>query len=69
LLNSFKQKSCTEKCDQRSRQEHEKIDNVKRDACVVHVYEPERTAKMGEREKFGDISDCFRQLLERRKSA
>ena len=36
-----------------------KIDKVKRNAGVIHVHQPEGPAKMGEREKFGDVSDCF----------
>src|SRR5207237_8404823 len=63
------EKGRTDERDQRAREEHDKIDNVKRYAGVVHVHQSKRAAKMGERKKFGNVANRCWQLFEWRKCA
>lgn len=48
LLNSPQEKGCSDKRNQRSCQQHDKIDNVKSDAGVIHIHEPKSSAKMSQ---------------------
>src|SRR6476619_5475048 len=69
LFDAPQQKGGADKGDDGAGKQNYQVLQVKRRWGLIHIHQPERAAKMGERKNFRKILDGFGQLLERGEGA